>query len=117
MPVKIKDGAYVINFDEYSNTGTHWVALYADNNDVTYFDSFGVEQIPKKTKKFINCSLSIKANILRIQAYDSIMCGYFCIRFINFMLAEKTLTDFTSLFSPYDFYKNGNIILSYFKDE
>ena len=92
-------------------------------SDFTYFDSFGVEHIPKEIKKFIYRSLSsashnknIKTNIFRIQAYDSIMCGYFCIGFINFMLAGKTLTDFTSLFSPYDFDKNDNIILSYFKD-
>ena len=56
------------------------------------------------------------ANIFRVQANDSVMCGYFCIGFINFMLAGKKLTDYTSLFSPYDFKKNGDIILSYFKD-
>ena len=50
---KIKDGAYVINLDEYSDIGTHWVALYVQNNDVAYFDSFGVEQIPKEIRKFI----------------------------------------------------------------
>ena len=43
------------------------------------------------------------------------MCGYFCIGFIGFMLAGKTLIDFTSLFSRYDFEKNDDIILSYFK--
>ena len=117
LPNKIEDGAYVINLDEYSDIGTHWVALYVSNNDVTYFDSFGVEHIPKEMKKFINRSLYIKTNIFRIQAYNSIMFGYFCIGFINFMLEGKTLTDFTSLFSPYDFDKNENIILSYFKDE
>ena len=53
-------------------------------------------------------------NIFRIQAYDSIMCGYFCIRFIDFMSAGKKLTDYTNLFSPYNFKKNDNIILSYF---
>ena len=116
LPVKIKDGAYIINLDEYSNIGNHWVALYVLNNDVTYFDSFGVEHIPKEIKTFIS-NKNIKTNIFRIQAYDSVMCGYFCIGFINFMLAEKTLTDFTSLFSPYDFDENDNIILSYFKDE
>ena len=47
---EIKDGAYVINLDEYSDIGTHWVALYINNNDVTYFDSFGVEHIPKEIK-------------------------------------------------------------------
>ena len=82
---KIKDGAHVINLDEYSDTGTHWVALYVYNDDGTYFDSFGVEHIPKEIKTFINCTLSIKTNIFRIQAYDSIMCEYFCIRFINFI--------------------------------
>ena len=50
------DGAYVINLNEYSDTGTHWVALYASN--VTYFVSFGVEHIPKKINAFIDCSLS-----------------------------------------------------------
>ena len=95
---KIKDGAYIINLDEYSDIGTHWVALYVQNNNVTYFDSFGVEHIPKQIKVFINHSLSITTNIFRIQAYDSIMCEYFCIGFIDFMLAGKTLTGFTNLF-------------------
>ena len=106
---KIKDGAYVINLDEYSNIGTHWVALYVGgaspkevNNNVTYFDSFGVEHIPKEIKAFIN-NKNIKTNIFRIQAYDSIMCGYFCIGFIDFMLKEKTLTEFTNLFSLNNF--------------
>ena len=87
-----------------------------NNNDVTYFDSFGVEHIPKEIKTFIN-NKNIKTNIFRIQAYDSVMCGYFCIRFIDFVLAGKKLTDYTSLFSPHDFKKNDDIILSYFKNE
>ena len=111
---KIKDGAYIINLDEYSYIGTHWVALWVDNNDVTYFDSFGVEHIPKEIKAFIDRSLSITTNIFRMQAYDSIMCGYFCIGFIDFMLAGKTLTEFTNLFSPNNFKKNDDIILNYF---
>ena len=48
LPNKLKDEAYVINLDEYSNIGTHWIALYALNNNVTYFDSFEFEQIPKE---------------------------------------------------------------------
>ena len=72
--------------------------MYALNNSVTYFDSFGVEHIPKKIKIFIDRSIVV-TNIFRIQAYDSIMCGYFCIGFIDFMLKEKTLTEFTNLFS------------------
>ena len=71
---KIKDGAYVINFDEYSDTGTRWIALYVLNNDVTYFDSFGVEYIPKEMKTFIG-NKNMNTNIFRIQAYDSIICA------------------------------------------
>ena len=111
---EIKDGAYVINLNEYSDIGTHWVVLYVHNDDVTYFDSFGVEHIPKEIKAFIDRSLSITTNIFRIQAYDSIMCGYFCIGFIDLMLAEKTLTEFTNLFSPNNFKKSDDIILNYF---
>ena len=59
---KIKDGEYVIYLDEYSDIATHWVALYVHNNDVTYFDSFGVERIPKGIKAFIDSSLSITTN-------------------------------------------------------
>ena len=58
--------------------------------------------------------LVIKTNIFRIQAYDSIMYGYFCIGFIDFMLAGKTLTEFTNLFLPNNFLKNDDIILNYF---
>ena len=117
--LKIKDGAYVINLDEYSDIGTHWVALYVKNNsnnnsnNVIYFGSFGVEHIPKEIKAFIN-NKNIKTNIFRIQAYDSIMCGYFCIGFIDFMLAGKTLTEYTNLFSPNNFKKSDDIILNYF---
>ena len=67
------------------------------NNNVTYFDSFGVENIRKEIKAFIN-NKNITTNIFRIQAYDSIMCGYFCIGFTDFMLAGKTLTEFTIFF-------------------
>ena len=52
--------------------------------------------------------------IFGIQAYDAIMCGYFCIGFINFMLSGKKMTEYTNLFSPYDFKKNDDIILNYF---
>ena len=116
MPNKIKDGACVINLEEYSDIGTHWIALYVKNNDITYFDSFGVEHIPKEIKAFIK-NRNIKTNIFRIQAYDSIMCGYFCIGFIDFMFKGKALTEFTNLFSPFDFKKNDDIIMSFFKDE
>ena len=111
LPNKIKDGAYVINLDEYSDIGTHWVALWVNNNNVTYFDSFGVEYIPKEIIKFIE-NRNIKTNIFRIQAYDSIMCWYFCIGFVDFMFKGKSLTKYTNLFSPHDFKKNDDTILN-----
>ena len=116
LPKKIKDGAYVINLDEYADVGTHWIALFCNRNQIVYFDSFGVKHVPKEIKEFIG-NKNIKANIFRVQANNSGMCGYFCIGFIDFMLAGKNLTDFLNLFSPDDFKKNSDIILSYFKDE
>ena len=113
LPNKIKDGAYVINLDEYTDIGTHWVALYVKNNNITYFDRFGVEHIPKETVKFIDRK-NLIVNIFRIQAYDSIMCGYFCTGFINFMFKGKTLDDCKNLFLPNDFKKNDDIIINYF---
>ena len=109
---KIKVGEYIINLDEYSDIGTRWVASYVQNN-VTYFDSFRVEHIPKEIRTFIG-NKNIKTNIFRIQTYDSIVCGYFCIGFIDFMLAGKTLTDFTNLSSPNNFKRNDDTILNFF---
>ena len=98
LPNSIKNGAYAINLDEYHDMGTHWVALYVNNKTIIYFDSFGVEHIPKEIIKFIGNNKKIITNIYRIQAYDSIMCGYFCIGFINFMFDGNSLTDYTNLF-------------------
>ena len=75
--------------------------MYVQNNDVTYFDSIRVEYIPKEIKTFIGNKNITKKNVFRIQAHDSIMCEYFCIGFIDFMLAGKT--EFTNLFSPNNF--------------
>ena len=87
LPKTIKKGAYVINLDEYNDIGTHWIALYVSNNYI-YFDSFGVEYIPNEIKQFIG-NKDIISNIFRLQAYDSIMSGYFCLAFIDFMLAVR----------------------------
>ena len=121
---KIKKGAYVINLDEYENTGTYWIALYVKTNEAIYFYSFGIEYIPKEINKFTNNDTTkssaiarIKSNIFRTQAYDSIMCKYFCIEFINYMLKGKTLLDYTNLFSPDDFKKNDQVIKRIFKNE
>ena len=83
------------------------------NNDVTYFDSFGVEHIPKEIKAFIDRSLFITTNIFRIQAEDLIMFSYFPIGFIDFMLAGKSLTEFAYFFHQI---KNDDIILNYLMD-
>ena len=111
----IKNGAYVINLDECRDIGTHWVALYVNNKTVTYFDSFGVEHILKEIMKLIESGFperkNIITNIYRIQAYGSIICGYFCIGFINFMFNGNSLADYTNLFSPNDLKKNDDIIL------
>ena len=126
LPKTIKKDAYVINLDECTNIGTHRIALYVQStsvyvtyvkdNEVIYFDSFGGEHIPKEIKKIIG-NKDIKASIFRLQAYDSIMCGYFCIVFINFIFDGKSLIDFTSLFSRHDFKKNDKIIKEIFKHE
>ena len=108
---KTKDGAYVINLDEYKLIGTHWVTFFVNDNNVTCFDRFGVEHIPKEIKKFKG-NKNIITNIHRMQAYDSIMCGYFCIGFIDFILKGKSLLDYTNLFSPNDYEKNDKIILN-----
>ena len=120
----IKKGAYVINLDKYENTGTHWVALFVKTNEAIYFDSFGIEHIPIEINKFINndtkksSSLErIESNIFRIKAYDSIMCRYFCIEFINYMLKGKNLLDYANLFSPNDFKNNHHVIRRIFKNE
>ena len=78
------------------------------DENVTYFDSFGDENIPKEIRKFIG-NKNITTNIYRIQAYDLIMCGYFCTGFIDFMLKGKSLLEYTNLFNEYE--KNDKIII------
>ena len=126
LPKITKKGAYVINLDEYENTGTNWIALFIKTNEVIYFDKFGIEHITKEINKFIRSkelgsavgnNKKIKLNIFGIQAYDSIMCGYFSIEFINYMLKGKTLLGYTNLFSPNEFKKNDRVIKRIFKNE
>ena len=102
LPKTIKNGAYVINLDVYTDLGTHWIALFCRKSEIVSFDSFGVEHVLEEIKEFVR-NKNIIANMFWVQANNSIMCGYFCIGFVDFMLASKKLTDFTSMFSPYDF--------------
>ena len=87
--------------------------MYVNDNNVTYFYSFGVKHTPNGIRKFIG-NESIIRNIYRMQAYGPIMCGYFCIGFINFMLKGKRLLHYTNLFLPKGYEKNDKIILKYF---
>ena len=111
---KIKDGTFVINLNEYKSIGTYRIDLNANNVNVTYFDSFRVEYIPNEIRKFIG-NKNIKTNIYRIQTYDSVMWRYYFIRFIDFMLKDKSLLEYTNLFSPNDYEKNDKILLKYFQ--
>ena len=73
----IKNGAYVINLDEYHDIGTHWVALYVNNKTITYFDSFKVEHIPKEIMKFIIIQLFYHVILLNILVHDVIKLLYY----------------------------------------
>ena len=85
--------------------------MHVDNNEVIYFDSFRVEHIPKEIKELVK-NKNIKTNVFRIQANDSVMCGYICIGFIDFLFKVKTLTEYTN--SPNNLEKNDDIIFKYF---
>ena len=90
---KIKNKTYVINLGEYADIGIHWITLYANNNVITYFDSFRVEYIRKKVKDFIEGPLKRSmtlANNFRIQTYDSVVIyGYFALDLLIICLKVK----------------------------
>ena len=89
--------------------------MYVNDNNTTYFDSFGVEYIPKEIRKFIG-NKNIITNIYRIQAYDSIMSGYFCIGFIDLLILKgKILLEYKNLFCPNDYEKKDKTTLNYFQ--
>ena len=108
MP-RIKDGACVINLDDKNSKGTYWVSLFIHKNVAIYFDSFAIEYIPLEVLHKIK-DKSITQNIFRIQDNKSIMCRFFCIAFIEYMVARKTLLDYTNLISPNDYKKNDKMI-------
>ena len=99
---RINDGAYDINLDDKNSTGIHWVSLFINKNTAVYFDSFGIEYIIQEVNKVKD--KSVNHNTYRIQYNE--LCGLYCIAFIEYMLAGKTLLDHTDLFSPNDYKKN-----------
>ena len=113
---RIKDGAYRINLDDKKSKETHWVLLFIDGNTAVYFDSFGIEYIPQEVLSKIQ-DKCITHSIFRIQDDGYIMCGFYCITFIEYMFAGKTLLNYTNLFSLNNYKINGKTIYKYFKDK
>ena len=111
---KIKVGTYAINLDECKSIGTHWIALYVNPENVTYIDNFEVEHVPKEIEKLIGIK-NITTNTYKMRAYDLIMCEYFCPIFIDFMLKDQSLLDYTHLCSLNEYEKNDKTILKYFQ--
>ena len=101
---KIKDGEYIINLDEYESIGTHWIALYANAKNVTYFDSFAVEHIPKEIKNFIGN-----------KKYYNKYLQSTSIRFNNVWIFLYQIYWNTKLFFPNDYEKNYKMMLKYFQ--
>ena len=103
----------MINLDEYESIVTHWIVFYVSSENAIYFDKFGVKHIPKEITKFVR-NKNIITNIYRIQSFDSIICKYFCIGVIDFMLKDRSLFEYTNLFSPEEYKKNGKIYYNLF---
>ena len=113
---KIKDGANGINLDDKNSKRTRWVSLFIKKILAAYIDSFGIEYIFQKELNKIR-DKSITHNIFIIQDTGSIMCGFYCIIFIEYIIVGKTLLDLSNLFSPNDYKKNDKIIYKYFNDK
>ena len=113
---RIKDVAHVINLDDKKSKGTHWASLCIDKSTATHFDYLGIEYIPQELLKNIKDN-SISQNIFRIQDNDSIMFAFYCIVFIEYMIAGKALIDYTGLIFPTGFKKNSKIIYKCFEDK
>ena len=106
LPTK-KDAVYVINLNDKNSRGANWISLFIDRNLAVYFDSFGIEYIPKEVLRKVR-DKSINHNIFRIQDNESIMCGFYCITFMEYMLYR--VYDYTNLFPPNEYEKNDKVI-------
>ena len=91
---------------------SHCIALYVNAENVTYFDSFRVEHIPKAIRKFLGTK-NVSISICRIQEYYFIVYRWFCVGFFDFMLKRKSLLQYANLISPNEYKKNDKIIVNY----
>ena len=108
---------YATNLNDKDSKRTHWVSLFIDRNLAVYcILLFGIEYIPQEVLNKIR-NKSVTHNVFRIQDNESIVCGFYFITFIEYMLVGKSLLDFTNLFFPNDYKKNDKIIYKYFKDK
>ena len=108
------DGVYIINLNDKESKVTHWFFLFINRNTSVHFDSFGIEYISQEVLNKIE-DKSITKNIFRIKCNDCTMCGFYCIAFIEYLIAGKTLLEYANLFSPNNYQKNEKIIYKYFK--
>ena len=111
---RTKDRAYIKNLDDKQSKVTHWISLLIDQNAAVYSDSFGIECTPQEVLSKIK-DKSITRSIFTIQSDDLIMCGFYCIAFIEYMISGKTLLDYNNLFSLNDCKENEKLIYKYFK--
>lgn len=79
-PWKNENG--IVNLDDRSGDGTHWVAYKKRGKDVLYFDSFGNLQPPRELKKYL-AGNAIRYNFERFQNFNSVVCGHLCLNFLN----------------------------------
>ena len=105
-----------MNLNDKNSKGTYWVSFFINTNTPLYFDSFGIDYIPQEVLSKIK-DKSITHNVFRIRDNESIMCGFYCIAFINYMLSRNLVFDYTNLFYPNDPKKNDKIIYKYFRDK
>ena len=111
---KLKDKIYVINLSECKSIGAPCITLYVNGNNIMYFERSGIEHIPKEMIKKVMGKKNILTNIYRIQAFNSIICEYFPIGFIEFMLKGKSLLDYVNSFFSNKSEKCDKIILIFF---
>ena len=111
---KLKDKIYVINLSECKSRGAPCITLYVNGNNIMYFERSGIEHIPKEMIKKVMGKKNILTNIYRIQAFNSIICEYFPIGFIEFMLKGKSLLDYANSFFSNKSEKCDKIILIFF---